>query len=158
MANLEAPPLSTALVTTKDGMITGKWFDWLTLRLLATVNASPAVLKALSLTNQNDAIGSTPIPLPALASGTYRLTYYLKVTTADGVSSSVTLTLGWTDGGNACSVSGAALTGDALTSAQSGSVMIQLDQATALTYSTAYASNTPNKMKYKLLIVVEKIA
>lgn len=158
MADLEQPPVYTELVN-QSRLVTGKWLDWFSLRLLATVNALVKLLTKppVSLTAQHAAISTTAIPLPVLSGGTYRLAYYLRITTADAVSSRVTVTLGWTDGTIVCAASGAAVTGNTTSTFQSGTVTVNADASTALTYSTAYTSNTPGQMQYKLTIAVEQI-
>jgi hypothetical protein len=147
----------------------GDWLRWflaiwgnvsaqpLLIGLTTSTPGSPATSPPVSLTNQNAAIATTPIPLPTLTGEPCRITWYARITTADGVSSSLTVTISWTEGGVAKSVSGAALTGDSIGTLQSGTVMIPADQGTPINYATAYASNTPNKMKYRLIVMVEQL-
>jgi hypothetical protein len=71
------------------------------------------------------------------------------------VSSSLTVTLGWTSGGQALTLVGAAMTGDALTTVQTGSATVEKDANASITYATAYASNTPDKMRYSLTVAAE---
>ena len=125
--------------------------------VIQAIGNAPQFYPAVSLTAQNASLGTTPIPLPSLATGLYRLTYYARITTVDAVNSSLTVTLSWTDGAVACSLSGAAMTGNTTATVQSSTAMIQIDAASPISYATTYASNTPGAMKYKLLILVEAV-
>lgn len=88
----------------------------------------------------------------------YRVSYYLRKTQADGVSSSLTFTWGWIDGGVALTESAAALTLDSVIAEQSGSKVVMADASSGLTYAVAYASNTPGQMAYSLSVSVEQLA
>lgn len=125
--------------------------------VIQSIANAPQFYPAVSLTGQSAAIGTTPIPLPSLASGAYRLTWYLRKTTADGVSSSIQVTIGWTESAQPLSLSGAALATDAVTAVQSNSITVLIDAASPISYSTTYASNTPGAMKYRLFILVESV-
>lgn len=92
------------------------------------------------------------------AAAAYRITYYLRKTVADGVASSATVTLGWTETGVALTVSGAALVLDTVLAVQTGSALVWADGATDITYAVAYSSTTPNKMTYRLDVTVEQLA
>ena len=79
---------------------------WMVLKLQAIRQSTSPV----SLTAQGASIGVTAIPTSSLASGLYRVSYYCRITTAAGVSSSLIVTFSFTDGGVACSFASAALT------------------------------------------------
>ncbi len=111
----------------------------------------------VALTSQDTSLGTTPITSETLTAGLYRVTYYLRVTTADGVTSSIRVNLAWDDNGVSCTHNFTALTNDTVTLPASESFMLNLT-APPLTYSTTYASNTPAKMKYKLSLVLEAVA
>jgi LDH2 family malate/lactate/ureidoglycolate dehydrogenase len=91
------------------------------------------------------------------AAGLYRISWYLRKTTADGVSSSLTLTLGWTETAFAQSEAQAAVAVDAVTAQQSGQKVVYADESTDLTIAVAYASNTPGAMKWRLDASVEAL-
>lgn len=109
------------------------------------------------LTDQNASIGATPLAQAALPAGLYRVSWYARVTTAAGVSSSLTVTIGWTEGSVALSLSGAALTGNLVTSVQSGMVFLLIDDGSPITYATTYASNAAGAMKYTLVLNLERV-
>jgi len=107
--------------------------------------------------DQNAAIGTTPIPLGALAQGVYRVSVFMRVTVAAVTSSSLTLTVGFTHGGVSCTFSGAALTGNTTATVQSNQFVIAIDASTPVTYAFAYASNGAGEMKYTYRVVLERI-
>jgi hypothetical protein len=166
MSLIAAPPIQDSLVETDETdaarrnpfYLAKGWFIWLQDSIIARVQAAPQVLKVLTLTNQNAAIGATAIPLGTVTAGIYRIAWYARITTVDGVSSSLTVTARWTEGAVALTLSGAAITGDTTTSVQSGIVEVQVDANAAISYSTAYASNTPGQMKYALRLIVERVS
>lgn len=102
------------------------------------------------------AITTTTILTPD-SDGFVRVGYYLRKTVADGVSSSLTFTVGWTQGGQAFSFSFSALTTDTATAEQDGIKAIYCDAASAVTFAVAYASNTPNTMTYTSQVIAEQI-
>lgn len=134
------------------------WLLWMMDTLLASVQASPQILKTVALpAGQHASIGATPIPLGSVAAGIYRVSYYARITSPDGVASSLTVALGWTESTIAQSISGAAMTGDSVTTVQTGSALIVVDASSAITYATTYTSNTPAKMQYRLTVTAEKV-
>ncbi len=138
-------------------MLPRVWIDWFT-ALTLRVDANPTTFSPAQLVNQGAAIGTTPIPVDNLSQGLYRITYSARITTAATVSSSLTITLGWTDGGVSCTLAGAALTGNTVSSVQGGTIMVANDQAAPLTYAVAYASVGATSMVYALSIFVEQIS
>ena len=98
-----------------------------------------------------------------LPAGLYRISCYAHVTQAATVSSSLTVTLWWTEGGASKSYSGAAITGSTTTTTQSLSVLVRMD-ASALQlcnpsylYTTTYGSVGATVMKYSLDVTLELI-
>lgn len=157
--NIEQPPVNTPLVT-KSGKMESHWQTWTLLVLLQRLIASVFV--------QTVAEPSSAAPLHALvaptalvasaAAGLYRISWHIRIAVADGVNSSVTLSILSTEGGSAITQSGAAVTGDTLQTVQSGSVLVTPDAQLPISYSVAYASNTPAKMGYNLIMSVEQLS
>lgn len=135
--------------------ITQSFRLWL-LSLTTLVQSSARVLTVVQLTSQTASIGSTALTLPTLAAGTYRLTFYSRITTAASVSSSLTVTFGWTESTIAQSASATASTGNTTTTVQSASFLFDADQATTLRYSTTYAS-VGTAMAYRLTVIAEQV-
>ena len=100
-----------AISDAKTGVLRRVWADWF--RTVAQhVDASPFRVQTVSLTAQGSAIVATSVPIAALEAGLYRVSYALRITRAGTVSSSATVTLGWTDGTVNCSQAFAAVTGN----------------------------------------------
>lgn len=132
------------------------FIDWVT-NLVGDVDASPARLKRTSVSGQTAAISATPIPTEALSAGWYRVTVYARVTTAAGVSSSLTPTITHTDTGQTCTQSGTALTSNAIGTPASWTFLVYSDAASPISYSTAYASAGAPAMIYKLDVILEQL-
>src|SRR5262245_1405426 len=151
----DPPPYDGSITNEKFYTLGPQFIRWFG-QLFGIIQAAAIRLgSTLVLTNRNAAIATTPIPLPALGGGPYRLTGILQVTAVDGVSSSVGLVFGWTNGVSLTKTF-TPLTGDTLTTTDSFTVTVPTTSS-VLTYATSYASNTPNKMKYLLEITVESI-
>jgi hypothetical protein len=110
-----------------------------------------------TLLGQHAAIVGTVVTT-LTAGGNYRLSYYLRKTIADGVSSSAQVTLGWTDQLTALSEAFAALATDSITAHASGSILVRADNASNITLDVAYASNTPNVMNFDVIVTVELVS
>lgn len=119
------------------------------------IDATPSqITTPVTLTAQSASIGVTPIPSDPLAPGLYSVTYYARITTAAVTSSSLTVTLFWTDGGVSCTHAFTALTGNTVSTTGSDSYLLRIDQATPISYSTTYASNGAGEMVYSLDLVL----
>jgi hypothetical protein len=154
---LDPPPTISPITMQQGSTLSSDWTRWM-LALWGTVSAQPIVIGTrLNLTKQNAAIPQTAFPSPALRGGLYRITWYVRITTPDPVSSSVALTIGFSDSGLALTIPIPALTGNTVLSVLSGTTIVFSDQATAMTYATTYASNTPGTMKYRLAAAVEQV-
>lgn len=155
MALTSAPfPAKDPIADKGNGLITGPWIDWFT-GLVRSIDATPSRLQTVGVTAQAASIGATSIPLGALAAGLYRVTWFSRITTAATVSSSLTVTVGFTKGGVSCTLSGAALTGNTPATTQSETRMVAIDGSTPVTYSTTYASVGATPMQYALNVVLE---
>lgn len=144
-----------------DRRLTRPARDFLTV-LSQGVSVAPSRVQSVNLpvsttTPVNDAIPTTDIPLPTVFAGLYRVTWYARITAAAITSSSLQVTIGWTDGGIPCSVTSAAITGNTTTTTGTASLLLRSDAATPITYATTYASNGANEMTYSLSVVLESI-
>src|SRR5258708_10025451 len=122
-------------------LISRVWSQWLQLQIVNRLQSSPQNLQTLKLTGLHDTVISTPLALGTVASGVYRLSYFTRITTPAGTSSSVTPNFLFTQGGQSCTVTGDAVTGNSLTSVGSKSFLIAADQASPISYSVTYAIN-----------------
>lgn len=149
------PPFRTPMLTT-GGLVGDGWLKWI-LALLHAVNATDQQVGSVSLTAQTASIPGTAIPAPTLTAGRYLVRWYFRVTTPGTVSSSLQVSIGWTDGGVACAVSGAAETGNTTATVQSGSLLVRIDAATSILYATTYASAGATDMQYALDVELEAV-
>ncbi len=133
------------------------WRNWLQ-TVLDRVNQTFYTLQRVSLSTQDAAISATAIPVAdgAITTGLYRVSWHARITRAGTVSSSLTLTIGYTDGAVAITQSGAAITGNTTNSVQSGTLLIRADAGTDITYSTAYSSVGATSMLYRVDLVLEE--
>ena len=65
--------------------------------------------------------------------------------------------MGGVNGGVTCAIAGAALTGNTTSTVQSGTVSLQVDASTNITYTTTYASSGATAMVYGLWMTVERV-
>ncbi len=159
------PPIQDSVIELGDSkerknpfFMAKAWIIWILQSLIPRVQATTQLLKTLSLVGQHASIAVTAIPMAVLTTGNYRVTWYMRVTTPAGVASDVTPTFGWTDGGIAQSMTGGILNGNTTASTDGGDILIAVDGATAITYSTVYNSNPAAAMQYKLTIQVEQVS
>lgn len=139
-----------------EGLLTDSWNKWFTDQNSIIANTS-ATISSVSVDSQTASIGATAMPVGALAPGLYFISYYTTITTAAGVSSSLQVTLSWTDGGVVKQFNGAALTGNTTSENESNYKLILVDSATPVTYATTYASNPAAAMNYKLSVVFQSV-
>lgn len=132
------------------------WLTWLRSLVLAVEAASQA-LGQVTVSAATAAAAPTDIATPTLNAGLYRISWYARISTPASISSSLTVTIHWLDGGVACQFSGPAMTGNVATDIQSQSILVQVDNNTVIQYETAYASVGTN-MGYLLDVVVEAVA
>ncbi len=158
------PSVETPIVDPKTGTASRYFRSWVTdpgqgnalgLNQAIAQSVGQAVPVPV-LQNKNASIPTTAFPLGSFPGGLYRLSWYLQITVADGVASSVQLIFGWTSQGRALTASGSAVTGDSLTTFQTGQApLIYTDAGAPITYATNYNSTTPNKMQHLLALIIE---
>ncbi len=101
----------------------------------------------LSIADRNTALPAT-ILYTTIAAAVYRVGYYIRKTAADGVASSLTVTIAWTEGGAPKTYVFGALAVDAIDAKQSDFIEVPADAASDLTIAIAYVSTTPGNMHY----------
>lgn len=141
----------------KGVFLTQPWIDYLT-TMSTQVSQGPTRINNIPLSGQQASIAPTDFSGGVLGAGLYRIAYYAQVTQAATISSSLTVTFDWTSGGVAQSLSGAAMTGNTINTVQSGSILIMVDSATPVRYSTTYASAGATPMIYSLFVSLEVVA
>jgi hypothetical protein len=142
-----------------EGTMSDAWVDYIS-KLVQTVQASATRISAASRTDEAAAISATDISNGGLKRGLYRVSYHARIIQAASVSSSLTITISWTDGGVAQSQSGAAITGNTTATRSTpaeGDFLIHADTSSPLRYATAYASVGGTEMHYRLDVVLEVV-
>ena len=131
--------------------------DWFLEQQSRTEDA-PTQLGSVSLTAQSTSLGATPVPMPELTAGLYRISYIARISRAGSVSSSLTVTMGWTRSSVALTQAGAAMTGNTTATQQNGTLFVRSDANASLTYATTYADGGgATAMQHELSVVVEKL-
>lgn len=151
---LDPIPVGAQIVDPKGGITIFFRLRWEALRSFFQLTPTRA---AQSVTGQNASLPTTTL-YTTLSPGLYRITTYARKTTADGVSSSLIVTLGWTENGVPVTLNLPTLAVDSTTIAQGISTPIQVDSGINLSVATTYASNTPGNMLYDLYTSVEQLA
>ena len=152
-------PLRNEPMTDRGGFITPPWYVYFREQGQAIAAAPSAVISPVLASDQAAAITTTPLPTESLAPGLYRVSYYLRITQEATVSSSVALTITWTDEGTAMSHTFDAIVDGIVTDHQSDSLpLLEIDQASPVSYSTSYASAGATDMEYKLVVFLERVA
>lgn len=159
----------------QGGKITRYWNDWFTwlgetvggvdTRIItnttniatntAALATAPKLITSVNLTAQSASIAATDFSGGALTGGLYRISYYVRVTTVDTTSLSITVTFDWTDTTNP-TWSGAAITGNTTTTTQQDSFLIRADAASAINYSTTVTPGTGDG-RYSLDVTLESV-
>lgn len=141
-----------------EGRIRDPWMLYMTNQGQLITN-SPSRIALEEVTAQSASISATALNIGEVPAGLYRISPYVRITVAAGVSSSLTVTFSWTDGGVSPSFSFPAITGNTTTTVQPDkSLVLEIDDGTPITYATTYASNPAGAMQYKLSITVERLA
>lgn len=135
----------------RAGLITQRWVEFFT-SLGQAVQTTNSNTVTVTRTDQSASIGATDLS-SGLAAGLYTVTYYARVVRAATTSSSLEVTIDWTDRGTAMAITGAAITGNTITSVQTAMLLIRSDTASPMRYSTTYASVGGTTMQYDLVIV-----
>ena len=137
------------------GRVTQAMRYWL-LSLADLVNASPQVLATATVSTHAASIGSTAFAVLSVQPGVYRLSMAARVTRAATTSSSLTVTFGWTST-VACTTSSTAMTGNTTATVGSLTFLVRVDEGTAITYATTYASSGAVTMQYHLDVLCEQV-
>lgn len=154
MTQTAAQPIRETLV---DGSqyITRAWRNYL-FSVQNVANTASQVLRSITLSGQSASIFPTPIPIGTITAGFYQVSVY-ELVTVSAPASSLTVTIGWTDAGLACTRVVPALV-NGLAGANTSLVFpIHCDNDSPITYQVAYASTPAGLMVYALGVLVEAL-
>jgi len=163
LINTEIDPMSGGDLQT--GLVSSPWFEYFLQMQDRAANSAYVIAKEFdTLTDQSAAIAATSLTISTptglttkLSKGLYRVSTYARITQAASTSSSLTVTLRWTDGTVDCTSSGSALTGNTTATTGSLDLMIRSDADADITYETAYSSSGATAMQYRLDLVLEQV-
>ena len=133
-----------------------KWFG----SLQRTMNAKPELLASTVAAGLSASLGLTPFALGVISPGLYRASFYAQVVQVAPISSSIAVGFAWTSDGVSQSTTGAAQTGNTLTSHLSGTLVLRSDVFTPISYQTIYASSPElgaPLMQYRLHVTLESV-
>lgn len=153
---LTEPYPSRDRLVNREGYASDAFDRWLSQGLQPAVQSSPNVIDSVSDDALNDAVALTPI-IPTAVEGVYRFGVVVQIMTPDPVSNSVQVTLTYTRNGVVQTETFAAVTGTLTTTHQGVLFPFRCDGGTPISYSVAYASNTPNLCVYALDLTVELV-
>ena len=161
MANLAPTPAIVVEQDVTNGRISGRLTFlmryWL-LSLADRINATPEILASVKASTQAASISATSFSILSVSPGLYRLSMSARISRAATTSSSLIVTFGWTSGGVSCTTASPAMTGNTTATVSSLTVLARVDEATAITYATTYASAGGTTMQYSLDVSCELVA
>lgn len=153
----DAPLLELGLDGKQTPYLSTDWYKALYERDTRLQAASPVLGTPTNISAQSASVGTSSLTLPALSRGIYRISWYVRITQAATVSSSLTVTIGWTETAITLTASGAAITGNTVTTTQSGSLLLVTDPSAPITYATTYVSVGATPMIYRLAVACELV-
>jgi len=144
------------------GDLSKDWYLWFFDQLARVQVGVQSVGSPIVLKDQAASITPAPLTLsavniPSVQGGYYRVNWYGRVTQAASVSSSLSITIGWTESGHALSFTSAAVTGNTTTTTLVGSLAVVIDAPGPITFATTYASSGATPMQYGLRVWPELI-
>lgn len=139
-----------------EGKITPRWLEWFSEQNQLLTTAAQRLFD-VTKTDQSASLSATDMSSGALAAGLYRVSYYATVTQAATVSSSLIVTLDWTDRTNTKTLTGSAMTGNTLGTVQIGGGLIRIDKNSPIRYATTYVSVGATSMTYDLVLTLERV-
>lgn len=138
----------------QEGLLSDPWADYMS-RMAQSIEAASTRISSAELTKQAASISATDISKGGQPTGRYKVFYHARITTPATTSSSLEVTISWTDGRVAQSQTFAAITGNTTATMQSDFLMIHVDNSTPINYATTYASVGAQPMQYRLDVVLE---
>jgi len=149
-------PFRVPLIDAEPGLLSRFWARYFQ-SVIDVVNVSARRLALVSKTEQVASLSATALATGTLDPGVYRVSYAARITRAAGTSSSLTVSIGWTDGSVSQTESGTAMTGNTTATQQNGSLLVHVDKSTNLTYTTTYATSGAPTMQYSVYVLAEQI-
>ena len=134
-----------------------EWLRWLN-GLAVDVDEKPARKAVRNLSAQGASIATTALPIGTIHAGLWRVSYNARISRAAGTSSSLEVTISWTQNTIAMSSTGAAIIGNTTATHQFGTLILRVDAATPISYATTYGSVGVPTAQYSLDLCAEQLA
>ena len=150
------PPLSDAVVNRAPGVLTVPWQQWMS-RMPETFHAIPSVINSVVLNDQEADIAPTDLAETTLTEGIYRVCYFTHIHRPATGSSSLVITIAWTDDDGPHSKVGATINGNSQTTSQDGVIILYSAPGELVTYEVAYNSVGATTMQYIFCAFIEQI-
>ena len=157
MPILSAPFPAGERFVKDDGTLADKALLWLVDQGGILTSAPRKLGAGVDLEAHAATIATTPIYSNAIPAGLYRVSYYIQVTRAAGVSSDFTFSLTWTNFGVAQSFTGSTKNGNTTTTYEQGTIVFRADENTPVSYSVVYNSVGAPTMQYFLGATLEQL-
>lgn len=153
---LNLPKVPDEPFVDKRGVIVSNWLKWIVNIFTRVYSFGVSQTAAVALVGQAASVGSTPLSLGDPLATRYRVGVYAKLTEAAGATSSLQVSLNWTDptDGTPMQWDSPTLTGNVLTDAIQVDVPVDANQ---ITYSTTYSSTGVPVGAYKLTVTAEAL-
>jgi hypothetical protein len=157
VVNIRRKDIKPDEVDPNEGKMTAIWQEALSAQG-ETVAQAASRIALVELTAQSATIGATPL-LAEPSAGLYRLSWFAKISVADGVSSSLTISALFTDEGDSITISGSAITGNTVSTVQSGVLQLHSDAGVPISYSATRVSGGGGPaMQFSLYVTLESVA
>lgn len=154
------PPTFEDPFVEENGRLSSEAFNYFVTILLPRIGQTSNIYgknPPYEQTGLNAAVPPTPLALGTLSAGYYRITTWLRLTTADGVSSTVQPVIEFPSDGVTCQMAGTAMTSDNVARPSSSTLFAYVDSPGPISFGTNYASNTPGQAVYKATVIVERV-
>ncbi len=140
IGTIASPPFGTPL-DSKGGFMTQQWSDWFVIALMQRLQTCPQMIShPATATGQTASYPNTSFNVSSIVQGIYRVCWTARITTAASVSSNLSVTIGYTRAGVACTQTSQSLTSNASNLPGSGIFTLNSDGGSPITYSTTLAS------------------
>lgn len=155
------PPVFDDPFVDEQGRLSSDAFNWFLINVLPRLNQTSAIFggatPVFERTGQSASIAPESLPLGSVSTGYFRVTVWMRITTPAGVASSVTPFLEFTSRGVACTVTGDALTSNAINLPASQTFLINVLAPGPIRIGTTYVSNPASAAVYEIAAIVERV-
>ncbi len=134
------------------------WVNYFT-QVVTVVNNQPVRLNKIELITQSASIAATDLQLGSLTEGYYDVAFYARITQAATTSSSLQITVAWTESAVSLTKSSIPLVSNTtVTTDVQFRCLIRADGATPVTFATTYASVGATPMVYRITAILSRLA